>query len=381
MPRPIASVLIPTTTQAERLEECLASLAQRLPASLPIEIVVVAGDATPEVMRVLAGAADARLKVVECGVNLGVAGGFNRARAAASGELLCLLHDDTVIEAGWLEAMLAAAERHPESGVFGSLVSSPDGTLQSAGWLLWEGAVPSQGWPADTSPGIVAEAAPIDYGPSCALAVRAEVFDAIGGLDERFHPGYYVDVDCAFACREVGRVVRLAPAARAVHHRGSTSGTAYRRFLAERNRHRFLDKWGHRLAGRPPLDTSAEGLVAARARAGEEAAALVASGAAGRPLVPRFHLDPEEQDERLRRAERETLVAYRRQLEIELAATTEGLRWLEGKTLDLATIAGLAIERDAHGSPRLDLLVEGLAASLASPRLARAWRVWRTWRA
>ena len=374
-------MLIPTSTQAERLDECLAALALRLPASLPVEIVVVAAAATPEVMRALAAAPDPRLKVLECGVNLGVAGGFNRARAAARGELLCLLHDDTVIEGGWLEAMLDAAERHPESGVFASVVTDPEGTLQSAGWLLWEGAVPTPGWPAGTAPALITEAAPVDYGPSCALAVRAEVFDAIGGLDERFHPGYYVDVDCAFACREVGRVVRLVPVARAVHHRGSTSGEAYRRFLAERNRHRFLDKWAHRLAGRPLLDTSPEGLGAGRIRAREEAAALVESGAAGRPLVPRFHLDPGEQDERLRRAERETLMAYRRHLESELASATEGLRWLEGKTLDLATIAGLAIERDTNGSPRLDRLIEGLAASLASPRLARAWKVWRTWRA
>jgi hypothetical protein len=56
---------------------------------------------------------------------------------------------------------------------------------------------------------------------------------------------------------------------------------------------------------------------------------------------------------------------------------TEGLHWLEGKTLELAGIAGLAIERDGQGWPRFDLLVEGLASRLASQRRTRTWRVWR----
>jgi GT2 family glycosyltransferase len=358
--------LLPTTTQAARLEECLDALARRLPAALPVEIVVVASASTPEVKRVLAAAEDSRLRVVECAVNLGVAGGYNRARAAARGELLCLLHDDTVIGEGWLEAMLDAADRYPDTGVFASVVTDPDGTLQSAGSMLWADAIPGRAWPAETAMESIREAAPVDFGPSCALAVRAELFDAIGGLDERFHPGYYVDVDCAFACREAGRLVRLVPAARAVHHRRSSSSAAYRDFLAERNRQRFVEKWWHRLAGRPPLDDSAAGLAAGRARVGEEAAALVASGAAVRPLVPRFHLDPGEQEERLRREESETLLSYRRYLEDQLAATTAALRWLEGQTLELARLAGVEVEHDAAGWPRFDRVVEALAAQLRS---------------
>jgi len=305
-------VLVPTTTQAERLAECLAALAARLPASVPVEIVVVASAATPEVKRVLAAAADPRLRVVECAVNLGVAGGYNRARAAASGELLCLLHDDTVIGEGWLEAMLAAAARYPDSGVFASVVTDPDGTLQSAGWILWAEATPGRAWPASTDTAAIRDAAPVDFGSSSALAVRAELFDAIGGLDERFHPGYYVDADCAFACREVGRVVRLVPAARALHYRRSTSSAAYRDFVAERNRRRFVEKWGHRLAGRPPFDDAPDALAAVRARVRDEAVAIVACGASARPLVARFRLDPDEQQERLAQAERETRAAFRR---------------------------------------------------------------------
>jgi hypothetical protein len=55
---------------------------------------------------------------------------------------------------------------------------------------------------------------------------------------------------------------------------------------------------------------------------------------------------------------------YRQALEDRLAATTDGLRWLEGKTLELGQVAGLEIERDAAGWPRFDLLVEALAARL-----------------
>lgn len=357
-------MLVPTTTQAERLAECLAALAERLPASLPVEIVVVASAATPAVRQVLAAAGDPRLRVVECATNLGVAGGYNRARAAASGELLCLLHDDTAIGEGWLEAMLDAAARDAESGVFASVVTDPDGGLQSAGWVLWADAVPGRAWPENTRVGAIREAVPVDFGPSCALAVRAELFDAIGGLDERFHPGYYVDADLAFACREAGRVVRLVPAARAVHHRRSTSSAVFRDFVAERNRRRFVEKWAYRLAGRPPFDDGPDALTAARRRVLDEAAAIVASIARARPLVARFALDAREQEERLAREERETLAAYRQALEARLATTAESLGWLEGKTLELARLAGVAIELDAGGWPRFDRVVEALAAHL-----------------
>jgi GT2 family glycosyltransferase len=365
-PTPLASLLVPTSTQAGRLKDCLAALAERLPATVPAEILVVASAATPEVMEVLATAADRRLRVIECAVNLGVAGGYNRARAAARGELLCLLHDDTVILDGWLEAMLAAAARHPESGAFGGVVLNPDLSLQSAGWLLWADAVASPAWPPGTDPADIDEESSLDLGATCAMAIRAELFDAVGGLEEGFHPGYYVDADFSLACREAGRGLRLVPSARVVHHRGSSSSSAYRDFLSERNRRRFFAKWADRIADRPRFDPSPAGRADGRARACAEAAALVATGAAQRPLVPRFHLDPSEQEARLERAERDTLREYSSALEASLASTREGLHWLEEKTLELGRIAGVEVELDATGWPRFDLLIAALAGRLGA---------------
>lgn len=361
---PTVSVLIPTTSQAERLGECLGTLAERLPASQEVEVVVAASAPTPAVERVLANCRGPRLRVVESGENLGVAGGFNRAREAARGELLCLIHDDTLIAPGWIEAMTAAAATLPDTAVFASVVRYPDGRLQAAGCLVWEGAVTTAAWPEDDDPSQLPAAAPVDYGPSCALAVRAELFDAIGGFDERLHPGYFVDADCAFACRAAGRLVQLVPGARAVHHRGSSSSTAFRGFLMKRNGERFLAKWEQALKGRPPVDDSPAGLAAGRARAAAEARALLAGGRPARPLIPRFALDGVEQEERLRRAQLEVLRDYTEHLEGQLAGTTTDLRWLKEQVLALAQRAGVVVERDSSGLPRFERVVAQLAARL-----------------
>ncbi|MBK9063137.1 MAG: glycosyltransferase [Acidobacteria bacterium] len=129
---PRVSIVIPSAAKPELLVACLRSLERHLPASIPTETIVVL-DGAPE------GAA-ARIErsapgalVVSSSVRLGLARAANRGRRRARGEFLALLHDDSEIDAGWLEALVAAAEAHPEAGAFGGLVLFPDGTPQSAG--------------------------------------------------------------------------------------------------------------------------------------------------------------------------------------------------------------------------------------------------------
>jgi GT2 family glycosyltransferase len=236
---PRVSLLIPTTSQAGKLEACLRSLAAHLPAAVPCEVIVVLNAPTAAVRRLVRENCHG-LKITESAANLGVAGGYNRARSLAGGEFLVLLHDDVEIGPGWLEPLLATAAAHPEAGAIGCRVLNPDGTPQHAGSILWRNGLTS---PVPVPDELPDQPWPVDYTGTCCILVRTALWDAIGGLDEGIYPAYYVDVSLAMRLRRLGATVLCAPAATLRHHAKSSSTKPFREFLCLRNRARFLTQW------------------------------------------------------------------------------------------------------------------------------------------
>src|SRR5262245_18001519 len=117
-PAPRVSIVIVAARQPILLARCLESLASCVTA-IPFETIVVLNDPIPEV-RSLVCERVSGVTVIISSVPLGLAGGVNRGRAAARGELLALFHDDSEAQPGWLDTLLAAADSHPEAGAFGS---------------------------------------------------------------------------------------------------------------------------------------------------------------------------------------------------------------------------------------------------------------------
>ena len=132
---PRASILVLAWRSLSPLARCLHSLERHLPAGVA-EVVILLNGASPDVSRYVEGQVGGA-KVVRSSVNLGFAGGCNRAAAAASGEYLVLLNDDTEIQPGWLEALVDAADSDPGVGAVGSRILFPDGSLQEAGCIIW----------------------------------------------------------------------------------------------------------------------------------------------------------------------------------------------------------------------------------------------------
>ena len=304
MSSPLVSILIASTNQAAHLAECLTAL-RRDGCATPREIVLVLNGATPEVRSVAAAFPEAR--VLESPVNLGVPGGYNRGRAAARGDLLALIHDDTIVGPGWLDHLVSTLDSHPEAGATGGLVFHPGGGLQNAGSIVWADGWARWQWWGEEAPD-PASFAGVDVvhtvGSSFAL-VRAEALDAAGGLDESLYPGYFVDVTLGMCLRETGRIVLLDPRARAEHHRGASSSREYRMFLSHRNHARFCARWRAVLdRDHEPFSYSPEAYAAAHARARAVAERLRRERrweSAARP--ERIRLDPAEQERRALEAE------------------------------------------------------------------------------
>ena len=278
-PTPRVSIVIPSTSDPDLLCACLRSLSRFAPADIPFETIVVLNQSNAGL--------EATLARTVCGVrflstqaNLGMAGSGNRGRSHARGEFIVTLHDDAEVEAGWLEALVEAADAHPEAGAVGGKVLSLDGRLQSAGMILWSDALTSTPWCGKTPPASCFDRLrAVDYCGSSSLLVRASAWDAVGGLDERFYPAYFVDVDLSMALRRIGLVVLYQPKSRIRHHQGASGSGRFRAFISGRNRQPFIQKWADDLQHfEPPGRNSPEAIARAMERAENFAASRKGAG-------------------------------------------------------------------------------------------------------
>jgi GT2 family glycosyltransferase len=265
-PAPRVSIVIVAARQPILLTRCLESLASCVTA-IPFETIVVLNDAIPEV-RSLVCERVSGVTVITSLVPLGLAGGVNRGRAHARGELLALFHDDSEAQPGWLDTLVAAADSHPEAGAFGSRLLNSDGTPQCSGSVLWRDGTPRNLATEPETDASESKTTAVDYCGTACLLVRAVTWDAIGGADERFYPAYYVDVDLCFSIWSLNQAVLCTTASRVRHRKGASTDAPFRQFIYRHNRERFREKWGRKLDVLEPLPAdSAAGVQRALERA------------------------------------------------------------------------------------------------------------------
>jgi GT2 family glycosyltransferase len=296
---PTVSVIIVTARRPERLVRCLEAVAREAPPGLPYEVVIVLNAAAPGVRERLDDAVEGA-RIVSSEIPLGLAGGANLGAAHARGRLLHVLHDDTEVGPDWLTPLTTLLDRRPEVGAVGSLVLNLDGSVQTAGHVIWRDGSTSPRWSGTPpTPDGLGQAYPVDYCASASIVVRRDAWDAVGGLDEGFHPAYYVDVDLSMSLRARGYVVMCEPASRVHHERGGSSGAAFREFLSARHRERFVAKWADDLVHQEPMGQDANALARARRATARRATAVAMSSR--HPPASASPIEAEDELTRLRR--------------------------------------------------------------------------------
>jgi GT2 family glycosyltransferase len=214
------------------LPDCLAALAAQ---TLQPDEIVVADNGSHDDSLALLASGHPGVRALELGRNLGFAGGANRGVAATTAPWVCVLNSDATPAPNWL-AELVAAPRGELTWALGSvLVSAATGRIESAG-----DQYAPQGYaykllrdrPLDALP---AEPYPVFAAPGAAPVFRRDVYDELGGYEERFFL-YYEDVDLAFRAVLAGYHALLVPSARVVHRLGATTRSHARaRFYVARN--------------------------------------------------------------------------------------------------------------------------------------------------
>jgi hypothetical protein len=173
----------------------------------------------------------------------------------ASGRHVFLINSDVVLLEGTLVRLVEYLDTHPHVGIVSPRILNGDGSLQhscrqfpgfrnalcellalpeifpqspifSGTFMFW--------WPHDTE-------RKVDVTSGCFWAVRKEVLDQVGGLDEKFFI-YGEDIDWCKRFNQAGWDVVFYPGTQAIHFGGASSSNAPVRFYIEMQKAR-LQYW------------------------------------------------------------------------------------------------------------------------------------------
>ncbi len=247
---PAAAILILVQTDTDRVLGCLASIAASAPAPGSFEIAILANGADAVVAQTLRRFTRG-VDVYHSPVNLGFCGGCNYLASRTRAPNVVFLNDDTTVEPGWLDALLAAASERPDAAAIGGRILFTDGSLAEAGSVIF-----SDGSTAGVGRGLPAGSTRfnfrrrIDYCSANSLLVRRDDFQMVGGFDEAYYPAYYEDADLALKLARRDRHVLYEPKARIRHVESASTAPDFRAFLFRRNRQIFADRWRDELARR-----------------------------------------------------------------------------------------------------------------------------------
>lgn len=243
---PLVSVIVPALDHADYTLCCLAAMA-RNPPEVGFEALVVDDGSTDDTPRLLPLVPN--LVYLRNDATQGFVRSVNRAARAARGRFLLLLNNDTQVQPGWLDALVAAFD-DPRVGIAGSKLVYPSGHLQEAGAVLRsDGSVDLVGLNEDPRLGPYDRGREVDHCSGASLMIPRDLFLELGGFDEAFAPAYYEDCDLSLRVRSRGRKVVYVPGSTVVHHLSvTTSAVGEKARQIEANRCLLLDRWGEVIA-------------------------------------------------------------------------------------------------------------------------------------
>jgi glycosyltransferase involved in cell wall biosynthesis/Flp pilus assembly protein TadD len=262
----LASVVILCHNELEYTRLCLESVLAATRA--PYELVVVdnaSTDGTPAYLEELRNrSGPERIVIFRNEDNKGFPAGCNQGLAAARGEYLVFLNNDTVVTAGWLDGLIDwSLIDWPRVGLVGAVTNATRAPQQvEAGYADLAG-LPA--FAASRRKQFAGKMLSVERLTGFCLLARREVLDRVGSFDEGFGTGFFEDDDLSVRTLRAG--YRLLVALNVyIHHFGSRTfaalGVDCPKALRE-NFEKFRAKWGpehtagYRLPGGAPASSGA----------------------------------------------------------------------------------------------------------------------------
>ncbi len=122
----LASIVVPCRGQLEYTERCLARLLRHTGSRAEFHFIDLGSlDGTREFLRGAATTSAVPLAVTLCAEDAEFPGALNEALAAARGEYIVWLSNETMVTPSWLEGLMAAARTTPGIGLLSPLTNVP----------------------------------------------------------------------------------------------------------------------------------------------------------------------------------------------------------------------------------------------------------------
>ena len=227
---PRVEVIIPTRDRVDLLRQCIAEIEIR--STYPnVGVVIVDNDSqAPETLRYLEST---RHQVVRAPGSFNFSRVMNTGVRASSAPYLLFLNNDAFARVpDWIERLLEHCQRK-EVGAVGCQLRYPNGELQHCGVGLGHGQI-AFNLHVDR-PGV----RNVSAVTAACMMIRREVFDEVGGFDERFAISFN-DVDLCMRIRERGYRIIYDPHVWLEHDESASRG----RLHPEVDIALFRSRWG-----------------------------------------------------------------------------------------------------------------------------------------
>jgi N-acetylglucosaminyl-diphospho-decaprenol L-rhamnosyltransferase len=208
------------------------------------------------------------VRLIRMDRNIGFGAAVNRAAAEATGTYLLLLNPDAEATPKSIERLVEFLDEHITCGAAGGRLLSmtedwkrgfnvrrlPTYATVTADLMLFKYIWPSNPLTRRAEAAEITDASSqaVEQPAAACLMLRRRTFDQVGGMDERFFPAWFEDVDLCRRILEAGWTIFFVPRANFRHQGGSSVarlGAARMKQLYYQNLERYMAKH-HGLLGR-----------------------------------------------------------------------------------------------------------------------------------
>jgi len=249
--RPPVVIAIPNWNRGELLRDCVESILEL--TAYPRYRVCIFDQGSTDSSREHIDRWGGRVAAILSPVNVGYIPANNAVIERYPDWDVVLLNNDTrIVDASWLDTLVATAYGSDDIGLVGAKLVYPDGRLQEAGSQLFQnGSARAYGKFEDPAAPAFNVRRDVDFCSAACVYVKRAVLRACGGFEACYIPCYYEDVDLSLKARAAGFRTVYEPAATIIHKEYGTSGKASATDLMIRNRDILVGRWQQALSGQP----------------------------------------------------------------------------------------------------------------------------------
>ena len=235
---PRASIVVTCYNGREHLGACLRSVLSE--SSADHEVILVDNASTDGSAEFVEQAFPA-VRLIRNSENLGFGRGSNLGAHQSRAKYLAFLNQDTVVEPGWLEALILALAADPQAGLATSkilMLSDPERINACGNDMHLTGLTLCRGMGRDRRD--LTDLAEVSAVSGAAFAMRRDLYEALGGYDEQFFL-YLEDSDISLRARLAGYRCIYVPSS-VIYHDYALRFGPRKTFYQERNRWLMLLK-------------------------------------------------------------------------------------------------------------------------------------------